>query len=231
MAQITVRGTALRQLPPELGVLHIRIDFGGDYRTAVLEQAVHLQTEILAQVRSLIEAGNAVRVVAPSIHSWTDTDWSEPESEKGQRVTRYRSGAPIDVWFTDMDVLGAWIASLDSSEGVKIRGITWDLTEDTRSHLMRQIRMDATQDAITRAGQYATAAGLGDIQLVALWEVGLHHSGTHDIDLVANDVAEDGRPAMTPIELRPDSVEVRVVVTAEFEATPPDESSRPSRGM
>ncbi|WP_425954564.1 SIMPL domain-containing protein [Xylanimonas sp. McL0601] len=228
MARIAVHGSATRTVAPERGTVHLSVTVSGDSRSGVLADAQRTHAAVTTLAQRYVDEGAATRWTSPDVHAWAYTDWIPLPVERGggpgqqEQVTRYRAGADVQVTFARLDALGELIGSLASLDDVDVVRLDWDLTDGTRAALLREVRTEASRDALARARDYAAALDLGEARLVGLYEDGLHpgvprpegsHGGPAARMLAKASAAEAGG-----FDLRPRDIEVTAEVTAELDA-------------
>jgi uncharacterized protein YggE len=125
------------------------------------------------------------------------------------------------VTFVDLTALGAWLADVAEREGASVYGIEWSVSEERRREVEAEVRTEAALDALHRARAYASAVGLETVELTALDEPGLRRKDESSAGSWSG-VALGRMPmAAAPapdFDVRPDDLEVRAEVTADFTA-------------
>ena len=225
MTRIAVHGSATRTVPPELGTARLAVTVTSDDRASALAAAQRAHASVVALAKEALASGAATSWTAPDVHAWAFQDWVPVPGERGQqgqseRVTRYRAGGDVQVTFTRPDAIAELVGAVGDVDDVDVQRVDWDLTPETRDALLRELRAEASRDAVSRAADYARALGLGEPRVTALYEDGLH-PGTGGGD--------GGQPRMLAkamaaeavggggFELRPRDLEVTAVVTAELD--------------
>ena len=215
MSQISVHGMASASISPEIAIAKLVVEFTGTDHPATLARAKQAHKTVMTSAEIMLHNGQATRVVSPTVRNWVFDEWLHLDSGHSERrATHYRAGTSVDIWFTDLAVLGGWLAEVAKIIGVEVRGVVWDLTEATRETTMRTVRMEAARDAVQRAADYADALGLGDVRL----------SGIYELTSPADD--REDAPPLRPgphgteisVELRPEDITLSALVRAEFDA-------------
>ena len=205
-------------MPPEIAIARLIVEFTGTDHPAILARAKQAHATVTTSAEALLDSNQVDRIVAPPVRGWVFDDWMRLSSGRGeQKTTHYRAGSTIDVWFTDLAVLGAWLSEIVSIPGVEVRGVAWDILDSTRDATMRQVRTEATHDAVQRAADYADALGLADVRLSGIFELLSQPDGE----------APPARPVVltrgvarseSNFDLRPDDITLTSFVRAEFDA-------------
>jgi uncharacterized protein YggE len=225
MARIAVHGSATRAVAPEQGTVHLGVAVTSDDRSAALAAAQQAHAAVVALAQRAVDAGTATAWSSPDVHAWAFQDWVPLPADRGlpgqsEQVTRYRAGGDVQVTFARPEAIAELVAAVGDLEHVDVQRVAWDLTPDTRDALLRELRTEASLDAVARAVDYALALGLGEPRVTALYENGLHPGlgGPGDAGrprALAKAMAAD---AGDGFELRPRDLEVTAEVTVELDA-------------
>lgn len=209
--EITVRGTASRRVPAELGSLIISAEIRGGDRADVTARASAVHRSIVQSLSDLSERG--------SLRDWADV---------GVRIVAERpwrhDGSRGDVeqvcslWsraeFSDVEALAGFIDAHGLDERLQLSEITWDLTPETRATVEAEVQIEAVRDARLRATAYAAAVDAGPLRLARLADPGLLGSSggqdAHYARMVHPAAASGG------FELRAADIEVQCQVDARF---------------
>ncbi|MCU1529870.1 MAG: hypothetical protein JWP75_3633 [Frondihabitans sp.] len=133
-------------------------------------------------------------------------------------MRRFRARSTVEATFVDFTALAEWVSDLAGREGVHIEGLDWTLTTATQVKLEREARIEAVQNAVTKAADYASALDLGTPTLDAVFEAGLRPGlGSGGGASVAraktmSSPAHDGGS----FELAPRDIEVTATISADF---------------
>lgn len=211
MVEITVRGEAVRRAAAERARLTVQSRWQAEQPEAAMAAVQDAHARVVDEVRDLVEGGAA--------ESWhADRVWLSHHREwvaEGQppRIL-YTAAASVTATFVDLDALGRWIAALGRDEVHELGEIEWTLTDATHRSLAQRARQDAVADAVERAEDYARAASLGAVRIVAIREPG---TGPQPLAKGrAMDVMMASAPGGGAVELRAGEVEVAAAVEAAF---------------
>ena len=215
MVDITVQGAAVRRAVAERARIEIRSRCTEDAPGAAMQRATEAHARAVAEVRSLETAG--------AVDTWSaDRAWVQHHEEwvgEGRRPRlRFTASATVTARFRDLDAMGALIGALGSREEHELGAAEWSLTDETVRALARDARAAAVADALERARDYATAAGLDEPRLESLREPG---ASPAPVQPHARAMATMAMPAAeASVELSPGQLEVRAAVDATFSAAP-----------
>ncbi|SDU35796.1 SIMPL domain-containing protein [Jiangella alkaliphila] len=217
MVTITVAGSAHRFLPAERGTVHVRAVREARRSADVVPVVADLHARLSADAQRHVTAGAATRWSADQLYVSTvqryrrDSDVSE---------TFQVAAAGVAVRFADFGVLSTWVSEVGAADGVVVDGVEWELTEQRRREVEREVRAEAVRDAQDRAAVYADALGLSGVTIAALYEPGLR---PHTQPGFEGRVVQYGRMAAADsagggqvISMRPERIEVSATVTADF---------------
>ncbi|SEE61738.1 SIMPL domain-containing protein [Ruania alba] len=214
MTTFSVHGTAIRSVPPERAQLRLQVVFEGADRGKVLSRTIEVHRRVTEQARRHQESGAATWWGADRVQAMP---FKEYVKNSDRRITKFRSSASVTVRFQDFEALAEWVAQVGALDGVSVSGIDWELTQHTRRETEKATRIDAVRDAVVRAQDYATALGLGEPRLVAVFEPGLRpHAGPASPPPAA--FAARGAPASAgaSADLKAGDVDTRAEVSADF---------------
>lgn len=96
----------------------------------------------------------------------TVTDKEGLEKETGGRT--YGARTHLDIRFRDFSRLGSMTNMLSTTPLVSIKGVTWNLTEETEALLAVQSRREALEDAVQRARDFADVVGCKTVECVEI---------------------------------------------------------------
>lgn len=217
MVTITVAGTARRSLPPERGTVHLRAMREARRSADVVPFVADLHARLSADAERYVTAGAATRWSADQLYVSTvqryrrDSDVSE---------TFQVAAAGVAVRFTDFAALSTWVTDVGAVDGVVVDGVEWELTDERRREVEREVRAEAVRDAQDRAAGYATALGFATVEVAALYEPGLRPNTRPELDggmpRYARMAAADHAGGGPMISMRPERIEVSATVTADF---------------
>jgi uncharacterized protein YggE len=220
--QITVVGKSETRHPAERGTVTLLVSFEGSDTESAFEPAARLHASITDELRALREA-------QPAPITWWSTGTLQTSSrrpwhQEGKILPPvFTAATEIEAKFSDFSALAEWTSRVALLNGVTVRGIRWDLTEQTRDELHARVRSEAVASARQKAEQYATSLGLGALSPVAIADPGMLEAGMNPSDPVAPvgmrmaAAMADGSPAL---EFAPEHITVEAAVHARFTAAP-----------
>lgn len=219
MVTITVAGTAHRLVPAERGTVRLRATREARRSADVVPFVADLHARLAADAERYVTAGAATRWSADQVYVSTvqryrrDSDVAE---------TFQVAAAGVAVRFSDFAALSTWVTDAGAVDGVVVDGVDWELTDDHRREIEREVRAEAVRDAQERAATYAAALGLDVSSVDALYEPGLR---PHDqLGLEGASVVQFGHRASADhggptVSLRPERIEVSARISADFTAS------------
>lgn len=222
MTLIAVEGSALRSHRAEIARVHVGVSREGAERRVVLDRATEIHARLVEQLKRHAADGAVDTWDSRSVHAYTYTDW---RGKKDKWVEKFRASASVSADFTDIEVLSRWLPEVAELDGVSVGGVDWDLTRETRDRLLTEVRSGAARETRARAAAYAEAMGLGEPRMVALYESGLRPGlggggGGYGMPMMAAAAPRGAAGGAEPprFELEPPELDVRVSVTADYEA-------------
>ncbi|GII98101.1 uncharacterized protein DUF541 [Sediminihabitans luteus] len=220
MPLVTVQGHAVRHVPAERGTVHVRIKATADDTRSPRERADSAFGAVASLAASAVADGAATWWGADGVVTWSATQWHKPSAHvDGVYLDRHHAAASIDVKFSDVPRLHAFVLDVHQVPDARVHRVEWTLTEATRRDALRATRTGAALDARSRAEAYAGALGLSEVAIVHLYDEGLRPG-------LARGAAETGVGARNGVgsggdtgdlALHPDQISVTTVVTADFE--------------
>jgi uncharacterized protein YggE len=223
MATLSVSGSATHRHRAERGVVHLTVGFDGDDREEVVRDtaAVHSRLTEQATAWRRQEAATwwSAQSVTVAVETEATTDRGDgADATRASSVVRFRTRAAVDVRFSDFDALASWVGDVAVEPGVTVEWIEWSLSHDRRPEVEKAVRVAAIADAVTRAGDYAEALGLGRPTLQSVFEPGLRPGapGGGSPFGLARAVATFSSGGPVAFDLHPDDIEVTAEVSADF---------------
>ena len=221
MVLIAVEGSAAQSLPAQRGTLRLGVTFTQDDRVAVIRATAALHEQIVEQAKAHVATGAATQWGSESVSANVQWDWEHPgPGQEAVQIRRFRAYAPVWVRFSDAAALGTWSLSLAELDGVAIGGISWARTDETSDQATTEVRQAAAHDARSRAQAYAEGLGLGEVELVSLYEQGLRpgtgSGGEPGPFRGAPRMMAASADAGPTLELRAPQIEVAVTLSADF---------------
>lgn len=220
MSIIAVSGTAQRDLAPELARVQVSVSFEHADAAPAATAAIALHERLVSDAKAFVDAGEAsewraTQVVTGPVHTWKNS----------VEIVKQRAASRLTVEFVDFDALGIWLGALAATRGASVGWTSWALTRETRERVEAELRLEAAQDAVVRAGAYASAFTSVPVapRLVALYESGLRPTGgsadaAGGSAFAAPMLAGTPRGAAAPtFALEPEDITVRVSLSADFE--------------
>lgn len=223
MVLIVVHGTAEHEHPAERGVVEARIEVEGPERAEVAGEAARLHAILSSHLEELESVAAVTRWSADSVGIGLVPEY---RNDGSRGPDRHRAGAGFSARFTDFSALGQWLGALAELAGVRINGVSWDLSAQRREAAIAESRRDAVGDARARADLYAAAAGLGQPSLLRLYEPGLRPGdggggggGPYAAAGIMRASADmmGGGPEQS-FDLTPRPIVIAAEITADFEA-------------
>ncbi|UJP40969.1 SIMPL domain-containing protein [Cellulomonas palmilytica] len=218
---VTVEGRFEHHRPAERGTVTLAVGFEGPARDDVVRRTTELHARVVEQVRAMH---------APS--SGPVTWWSSDRMSVGSRRPWNNEGKQLplvhhaavrlEVKFSDLGRLAAWVEQVSALDGVTMQGVRWTLTEATRRTLTLDARRRAVADALDRARVYAGALGLTDVRAVAVAEPGMLSDAGRPTGVGESvAAARTGKAAGdgAGLELKPEDITVAAAVHARFAAS------------
>ncbi len=219
---ITVAGSHQLRHNPERARVRIGIGFEGSKRDSVLAATRAAHESLTGSLETLLdeEAGPVITWHSEEIRVWGQRPWSQD----GTRLpVEFHSAVFLDAEFDDFEALSEWIDVVSIREGIAVDGIEWLLSEETKAGLESEARQGAISDALTKAGEYARALGLGEVTPLSISDPGLLENPgavAHGLPLAA--MARSAAPAGGGgMELRPSALVIEATVHARFSAASP----------
>ena len=220
---ITVQGEHSAWYPAERATAFASVHAWGDSRDDVFARAVASADS----VRSLIEAihdaktGPVTWWSSDSVRVWSERPWN---NEGKQLDPVFHAAVDFSVKFKDFTALAEWVEAAAALDDTSVGGITWDLTEATRTSVTTEVRSRAVKDAVAKASVFAQSIGLGSVTATALADPGMlgdpagtGASGAAPMYRASMKTAADfsGAPQLA---LKPEEIAVSAIVDARFVA-------------
>jgi uncharacterized protein YggE len=207
---VVVRGSAIREVEPELAQLTIGVAARDKERQATLAR---LAARVEALNELLDEYGDAIDSRA------TSGFYVHPETKGArERVSAYTGTVNTVVTFKDFSRLGYVALALADQDQTTVTGPYWSLRPDSPAY--REARRAAIDDALAKAHEYAEALGSRVLSLVELADQGL--SGDGRAEQVSARAFRSGAPGGdVHLELDPQRQTVYAAVEARFTISEP----------
>ena len=164
---VSVRGEAVRQVPPELAVFSVTVSARDKDRQATLarlaERAAGLR-RVLDEFADIIERRETGGVqVSPDL------------KRRGERVVAYHGSVSTSVTVHDFATLGDLLLRLANQEQTAVSGPWWRLRPGSTAGA--EVRREAIAGALSRAREYADAVGARIDRLVEIRDEGAGGDG------------------------------------------------------
>jgi uncharacterized protein YggE len=217
MVAITVCGTALERASAERATVTVQSRWSAPTPEAAMGAVSEAHERLVSDAKAHERAGAA--------ESWhADRVWISHHQEwvgEGQpRNSVYTASASVTVRFQDFEALGAWIGRVGIHQTHEVGGIEWSLSEDTQRALAKAARTRAIADAVERAGDYASAAGLGSPVVDGIQEPGTTPPGPPMPKGRVATMAMASADAAPAVSLEAGELEVHAAVEVRFVAEP-----------
>jgi uncharacterized protein YggE len=220
---LTVRGQAVVEVDPEIA----RVSLSIAARDPDRARAMRLLNDRATAVDQILTGfGSAIdKVETSGVRISPQFKSRKPQ----ERITGYVAVVHHTITVADFDRLGELVAQLADQDLTEVAGPWWALRPDSPSY--RRTRVEAVQDAVHRARDYAEAIGSQLVDLVELADTGLLSDGAGSTPGVEYMAASAGGPVggvrqMAPEEftfdISPTKQMVSAAVEARFRISPPD---------
>ena len=214
--EITVVGHGQATFPPERCTVSLSVRTDGRTAEAAAEPAHRLVKDLTRLIDPLYNPEHG------PIDDWALDQVrhtrNRPFNHDGEQLPYvYQALASIDVKFSQIDVIDAFVYAVSALDGVDIGRFDWSLTEESSAEKTRQVRALAVQNAVEKAEIYAESVGRSAITALAIADPGLlgvaaiHHQ-EHALASRAFTAADDG------FELKPQDITLEAEVHARFAA-------------
>ncbi|WP_037182005.1 SIMPL domain-containing protein [Rhodococcoides fascians] len=215
--EITVVGRGQATYPPERCTVSLAVRTDGRTAEAAAEPAHRLVRELTGLIDPLYNPSSG------PIDAWAldqvRHSRSRPFNHNGEQLPYvYQALASIEVKFSQIDVVDAFVYAVSALDGVDIGHFDWSLTEATSAENTRRVRASAVQDAVSKAEVFAHSVGRSTVSARAIADPGLLGvaAASHQDYVVASRAyaaPDDG------FEPKPQDIVIRAEVHARFVAT------------
>lgn len=219
--EFTVRGAHVAYRPPERGTVQVTLGFEGPSLQPVYERVVRDLESVKKSVEPLHDPdrGPVTWWATRQVRTWAQRPWNQ---DGKQLPLVHHASVGLEAKFRDFAALARWVGGhVTDTQGFRLDGVVWALTETNRQELERAVRTRAVQEAGRRAQEYADALDLGQVRPVAVADAGMLGGG-----LVPNSggpVPYQRMAAMAKdagggaeLELVPEDIEVSAEIDARF---------------
>jgi hypothetical protein len=213
---ISVQGQHTAWYKAERATVVVSIAFDGPHRNPVFASA----TAALDAVRETVVGkhdkhdGPITWWAADSVRVWSERPWN---TEGKQLDPVHHAALDLTAKFKDFEALASWIEEVVTIAGAGISGISWSLTDATRTSATTEVRSRAVKDAVAKASVYAQSIGLGSVTATAIADPGMLGESSAGSPVVMDRMMAKfagGGPAS--LDLKPEELEVSASVDARF---------------
>lgn len=212
---ITVQGRARSEKAPEVATARVNVQFDGADRMDVMRRTTTAGEVLREEVKERETSGSVSKWSSDQLSVWSSRPWNEEGKQLG---LVHHASLAFRVTFTDPAELSAWISHVSGLDGVRLNGITWDLTPESRAEIERETAARAVGEAVERATAYAIAIGRHTVTPVQIADTGLLQDTDTEFraaPMMARGAAQSGEPE---VELAPEPIVVVASVEAQFNA-------------
>ena len=226
-----VEGYSVLRHRAERAVLNVHVTSNGPEKETpsmnVITTAQQLH-DMFKQHTASDDASNGAPITKITMASIT-TSSAIPRDEKGRTLQReFTTTTNFSVKFSDFGVLGTIAKQLATIEHVELRGVTWELTDNTHASLASQCRRDAVKNALSKAVDYTEALGLsGNLKVDEVNEGGLsgqarspwrHRKAVDFASSMSQSLFATGSASVVEATLKfePDELQVSAAVAVKF---------------
>jgi len=205
---VAVRGSATREVPPEIARVSVEVSARDADRRATLARLADRVAAVRAELDSFAAA--IERRETSNLSVWPET------KGRVERVTAYHGSASTTVTVTDLTVLGDLMLRLADLDHTSVSGPWWAVRPDSPVH--RDVRRAAVEDAVQRAREYAGAVGARLVRLLEISDLAL---GAQPVAVRALGFTGAGADSGPTFDLDPQVQTVQAEVAMRFTITEP----------
>jgi uncharacterized protein YggE len=169
---ITVQGEHSAWYPAERATASAGVHAYGPNRDEVFSRAVIASDAVRNSIEALHDeqAGPVTWWSSDSVRVWSERPWN---NEGKQLPPVFHAAIDFTAKFRDFEALARWVEAAAGLADVTVAGISWDLTDATRTSANDDVREKAVQDAVAKATVLARSIGLQSVTAVALADPGM----------------------------------------------------------
>lgn len=215
---ITVVGHGAATYPPEQCTLALTVRTDGRTAESASEPAQQLVRELTRLVEPLYNSDGgpidrwSVDQVRHSRH--------RPFNHDGEKLPYvYQAEASVEVQFSQLDLVDAFVYAASALEGVSIDHFDWDLTESSRTAHTLAVRELAVRDAVSKAEAYASSLGRSGVHAVAVADPGLLPGFAESGGPESSARMFAAKSAPAGFALKPENITISASVHARFTAS------------
>jgi uncharacterized protein len=159
---ISVRGEAVREIPPELAIFSVTVSARDKDRQTTLTRLTERAAELRTALDDYPDAIERRETGGVQVH---------PELKRGgERISAYVGSVTTTVTVTDFSVLGELLLRLANQDLTTVYGPWWQLRPGSTAGA--EVRKSAIADALNHAREYADAVGARVDRLVEILDDG-----------------------------------------------------------
>jgi uncharacterized protein len=218
--KIVVQGTSSITRTAERAIVSIQLSTEGKDRDSVSNQAMitakQLQT-LFTELSPKTESGEPTAEAA--VTAWTmrplHTSFYTPHDRNGAELDRtYSVNMSFELEFRDFTRLSSVTTELLAIPNVSIYNTHWRLTGKTKESLGSQSRKEAVQEALTKAKDFAEAAGYSSVKPFEITDEYFSEEYASEIQAPAGKMV--GGSEDTALSMVPEEICLRSSVTVKF---------------
>lgn len=220
--EFTVRGAHTAFQRPERGTVQVTLGFEGPKMQPVYDRVVRDLDSVKKSIQPMHdpEQGPVTWWSTKHVRTWANRPWNQ---DGKQLPLVHHASVGVEVKFRDFGALSTWVSGhVAGTEGFRLDGVVWALTESNRHDLERAVRTRAVQEAVRRAQEYADALGLGAVTPVAVADAGMLGEGITPIGggggAAYSRMAAKDSSGGAELNLSPEDIEVTAEIDARFVA-------------
>ncbi|MEP9364078.1 SIMPL domain-containing protein [Nocardioides sp. CN2-186] len=175
---ITVQGTYDQFHPAERATVTVVVGFEGPDRAAVVTRTTQGTTALVGGIAARHDPaqGPVTWYATDRIQVWAN----RPFNNKGEQLPLvHHAQTRTRAKFRDFDDLAGWVERAATYPGVRIDGVEWALTEQTKLDAIATVRTRAVAEARAKAEAYADALDLTGLRCIAIADPGMLGEQTH----------------------------------------------------
>ena len=205
---ITVTGEGVVAVAPDMATIRLGVNERAPSASEAMALVSQKVTAILSQLDTLEVAGTDRQTSGLYLRPVYD-DRPRDNGQRSAEVIAYEAGNTVTITVKALDNLGMMLDSVISEGANNFNGLEFGLQDNADA--LAQARKGAVEDAMARAGQLASAAGvvLGDVRSMQESSQGFRPMEMRAAQMRSMDV---------PIEAG--EIDIRAQVTMQFDITP-----------
>ncbi|MDG3012625.1 SIMPL domain-containing protein [Rhodococcus sp. D2-41] len=214
---VTVAGHGEATYAPERCTISLSVQFDGPTAERAGAPTAQLVQELSRKITALHDSAHG------PVNWWsldqTRQSRHRPYNSDGEQLPYvYRASAAIEVKFSRLAAIDAFVSSHSSTEGVSIGHFDWALTTRSRAKHVMQVRDLAVRDAMAKAKTYAASIGRSTINPVAIADRGMLGVGASGGNSMGARAYQAGGSGDDSSRIKPENITLQAEVHARFEA-------------